>query len=305
VPPHDPGNPLGAFLRASRDRVTPEQVGLRSYDDQRRVSGLRREEVALLAGVSPSYYARLEQGHARHASGQVLDAVASALGLTAAERAHLHSLAEGGARRPARRRPVAERPDPALLELLAALDGVPAVVLGRRSDVLAWNPLGRVLIASHLDEAAPLEPETRPNMASLVFLDDETRALYTDWEAKARAVVGNLRLTVGRHPDDPGLAALVGRLSVASPEFAALWADQRVQPCATAVYALHHPVVGDLVVTQQTLRAVDAPDQTLVTHTAPAGSPSAEALALLAHVPELWAGAGRPGPVSTPSPSRP
>jgi transcriptional regulator with XRE-family HTH domain len=301
MPPHDPGSsPLGAFLRASRDRVTPEQVGLRSYDDQRRVAGLRREEVAMLAGVSPSYYARLEQGHARHASAQVLDSVASALRLNPAERAHLHSLAGAGPRRPARRRPATERADPALLELLTSLGGVPALVLGRRSDVLAWNPLGHALLASHLDDAAPLEPSTRPNMASLVFGDDETRTLYADWEAKARAVVGNLRLTAGRHPEDAALAGLVESLRATSPEFADLWADQRVQPCATAVYALHHPLVGDLVVTQQTLRAVDAPGQTLVTHTVPVGSRSAEALMLLAHVPEL-----RPRPtraVSTPSP---
>ncbi|MGC5165320.1 helix-turn-helix transcriptional regulator [Luteimicrobium sp. DT211] len=300
--PHESAGPLGAFLRACRDRVTPEELGLRSYGDRRRVSGLRREELALLAGVSPSYYARLEQGHARHASPQVLDAVASALRLTGAERAHLRSLAEGGQRRPARRRPVAERADPALLELLGSLGGIPAVVVGRRSDVLAWNPLGHALLAPHLDEDAPLDRATRPSLASMVFLDEPTRALYVDWPAKARAVVGNLRLTVGLHPEDPELASLVGSLSMASPEFAALWADQRVQPCATAVYALHHPLVGDLVVTQQTLRAVDAPDQTLVTHTAPSGSPSAGALTLLAHVPELRAAPGSTGAVSTPSP---
>ena len=302
MPPHPSDNALGEFLRASRGRLTPERAGLRSYDDHRRVAGLRREEVSLLAGVSPSYYARLEQGHARRASPQVLDAVASALRLSVAEREHLRSLAEGGLRRRGRHRPLVERPDPAALELLAALHGVPAIVMGRRSEVLAWNPLGHALLAPQLDERAPWEPSTRPSMAALVFLDPATRSLYLDWQAKARAVVGNLRLTVGRHPEDTALADLVDSLRAASPEFADLWADQRVQPCATAVYELRHPMVGDLAVTQQTLRLVDASDQVLVTHTAPAGSRSAEALSLLAHVPELRGVGPAARAVSTPSP---
>lgn len=121
-------------------------------------------------------------------------------------------------------------------------------------------------------------------MAALVFTDADTRALYADWLAKARAVVGNLRLTAGRHPDDALLASLIGSLSMASGTFGSLWGDQRVQACASAVYALHHPLVGALDVTQQTLRSIDTPDQTLITHTAPADSPSREALALLAQI---------------------
>jgi transcriptional regulator with XRE-family HTH domain len=279
-------SPLGDFLQAGRARITPERAGLTLYGDHRRVTGLRREEVALLAGVSSSYYTRLEQGQSRNASPQVLDAIASALQLDDTERAHLHSLARASGRRTAPVRPPTERADPALLELLESMGGVPALVLGRRSDVLAWNGLGHALLAPHLDAESPAHRATRPNMARLVFLDGETRALYRDWPAKCRAVVGNLRLTVGQHPDDPLLAGLIGSLSMASPEFARLWADQRVRPCATAVYELRHPQLGELAVTQQTLRAVESPDQVLVTHTAPAGSASAQALTLLAHVAE-------------------
>lgn len=276
---------LGAFLQASRARVSPESAGLTLYGDRRRVAGLRREELAMLAGVSSSYYTRLEQGQSRNASPQVLDALASALRLDDAERLHLRRLAEHGGRRARPRRPAAEVADPALMELLTALAGVPALVLGRRSDVLAWNPLGHALLAGHLDADAPTRPDdTRPNMATMVFLDDHTRELYADWWAKSRAIVGNLRLVAGQHPEDPVLAALVGSLSMQSPDFASLWADHRVQACATAVYTLHHPLVGDVTVTQQTLRSVDHPDQALVTHTAPAGSPSTEALSLLAHM---------------------
>ena len=275
---------LGEFLQASRARITPAEAGLTLYGDRRRVTGLRREELAMLAGVSSSYYTRLEQGQSRNASPQVLDAIAAALHLNDAERVHLRDLAGSGGRRIRPRQPPVERADPALLELLASLGDVPSLILGRSSSVLAWNPLGHALLASHLDAASPHSPATRPNMAELVFLDSETRSLYTDWRAKSLAVVGNLRLVAGKHPDDSVLALLIGSLVVASPEFATLWADQRVRPCATAVYELQHPLVGKLSLTQQTLRSIDHPDQTLVTHTTPAGSPSAEALTLLAQL---------------------
>ncbi|CAN5201363.1 helix-turn-helix transcriptional regulator [soil metagenome] len=278
-----PGS-LGAFLQASRARITPEEAGLTLYGDRRRVPGLRREELAMLAGVSVSYLTRLEQGQSRGASLPVLDALASALHLNESERQHVRRLAEHLVRRPAPRRPTPEVADPALAELLGSVGDVPTLVLGRRSDVLAWNPLGHALLCGHLNADAPATAATRPNMAAQVFLDANTRELYTDWRAKCRAVVGNLRLVVGQHPDDPVLASLIGSLSIASAEFASLWADHRVQACATAVYTLHHPLVGDVAVTQQTLRSIDRPDQTLVTHTAPAASPSAEALTLLAQI---------------------
>lgn len=279
---HDPGE-LGAFLKACRARVQPEDLGLTSYGGVRRVPGLRREELAQLAGISPSYYARLEQGQSRHASPEVLDAIAAALALTVPERQHLRALAAAAGRRRAVRPQAVEHADPALLELLEAMPHVPALILGRRGDVLAWNPMGHALLAANQDQDAPAVPGRRVNMTELVFLDPDTRELYADWDRKARAVVGNLRLVAGAHPEDPALAALIGKLTMASPEFSALWTDHRVQACATARYDLRHPRVGALTVTQQTLRSIDRPDQTLVTCTAPAGSPSAEALTLLAH----------------------
>jgi transcriptional regulator with XRE-family HTH domain len=275
---------LAAFLQASRARISPEDAGLRGYGERRRVAGLRREEVAMLAGVSVSYYTRLEQGQSSHASPQVIDALASALRLDAAEQAHLKTLAAQSGRHKPAKRPAPERPDAALLELLASLGDVPALVLGRRSDVLAWNRMGHALVASHLDPGSPSSPSTRPNMAGMVFLDEHTRALYADWRAKSRAVVGNLRLVVGDNPDDPILASLIGSLTMASTEFATLWADVRVQACATAVYEFDHPLVGTFSVTQQTLRSIDHPDQTLVTHTAGHDSDAAVALRLLAQL---------------------
>jgi transcriptional regulator with XRE-family HTH domain len=281
---HDVPGELGAFLKACRARVSPEDVGLAPYGNRRRVSGLRREELAMLAGVSPSYYARLEQGQSRHASPQVLEAIAAALGLAAEEREHVHALAAAPGRIRTTRTPVVEHADPALLELLRTMRQVPALILGRRSEVLAWNAMGHALLAGHLDQESPAVPGRRPNMAEAVFLDPHTRELYVEWDRKARAVVGNLRLTAGAHPDDPALAKLIGRLTMASTDFHALWADQRVQACATAEYELHHPQIGRLTVTQQTLRALQQPDQTLITHTAAPESASAHALAMLAQL---------------------
>ncbi|MFJ8934803.1 helix-turn-helix domain-containing protein [Streptomyces sp. NPDC102365] len=274
---------LAEFLQARRSRLRPEDVGLRTYGERRRVPGLRREELAMLAGISAPYYTRLEQGQSRNASREVLDAVANALRLDDSERAHLHTLAGAPRRRGPGARPRPERVTPATSALLAALDGTPAVVLGRRSDVLAWNRPGHGLFAGHLDPDSPNDPGRRPNMAGLVFLDAHTRDLYADWPAKARAVVGSLRLTAGRYPDDPLLAALVGELTMRSREFATLWADHRVLACDVADYEMRHPLVGTVTVTQQTLQSPQGDGPTLVVATADPGSPSAAALALLAH----------------------
>ncbi|MER0444367.1 helix-turn-helix transcriptional regulator [Streptomyces sp. Edi4] len=276
--------PLGAFLQARRARLRPEDVGLRDLGPRRRVSGLRREEVAQLAGVSVSYYARLEQGQSRGASGEVLDAIARALLLDPHEREHLERLAGAARHVPRPRRPRPETLTDATRDLLRAVGGVPAMVLGRRTDVLAWNPLGHALLAGHLDFLDPDDPEDpvrRTNMSRMLFLDPHCRELYANWKRKARAVVGNLRVAVGRHPEDPLLAELIGELTLKSPEFAALWADHRVAPCDAASYELRHPVVGTVTVTQQTLSIARSPEQVLIVCTAPAGSPSERALALL------------------------
>lgn len=273
---------LADFLQARRAQLQPDEVGLRTYGERRRVPGLRREELALLAGISAPYYTRLEQGQSHNASPEVLDALAGALRLDAPERAHLHALARAprGARTAAR--PRAERVTEATRALLAALDSAPAIVLGRRSDVLAWNRQGHALFAGHLDPGSPEDPGRRPNMARMVFLDAHTRELYTDWPAKAGAVVGNLRLTAGRYPDDPQLAGLIGELVMNSPEFATMWADHRILACGTADYGMRHPLVGALTVTQQTLQSPEGDGPALVVATATPGSPSATALTLLA-----------------------
>jgi transcriptional regulator with XRE-family HTH domain len=274
---------LADFLQARRGGLRPEDVGLRTYGERRRVPGLRREELAMLAGISAPYYTRLEQGQSRNASREVLDAIASALRLDESERVHLHALASAPRRGRPASRPRAERITPATSALLAAIEDTPAIVIGRRSDVIAWNRQGHALFAGHLDPDSPNTTCRRPNMARLVFLDPHTRDLYTDWPAKARAVVGNLRLTAGRYPDDPLLAGLIGELTMRSPKFATMWADHRILACDVADYEMRHPLVGTLTVTQQTLQSPRGNGPALVVATADPGSPSATALTLLAH----------------------
>ncbi|MFJ7996840.1 helix-turn-helix domain-containing protein [Streptomyces sp. NPDC096310] len=270
---------LGEFLQARRSRLRPEDVGVPTYGERRRVPGLRREELALLAGVSASYYARLEQGHSMNASPDVLDAIARALCLDEAERLHLYDLARTAKRRGRGRRPAPERVTEAAGQLLDSLPDVPALVLGRRNDVLAWNRLGHALFAGHLDPDAPDRAGERPNMVRMVFLDAHTRDLYADWPAKARSVVGNLRLVAGQYPDDTALHALVGELSSKSEDFASMWADHRVKACNVAVHEMRHPLVGTLTVTQQTLG--HGPGRSVVLATTDSGSPSRTALTLL------------------------
>jgi transcriptional regulator with XRE-family HTH domain len=271
---------LGEFLRARRSLLRPEDVGLPALHERRRVAGLRREELAQLAGVSVSYYTRLEQGQSVNASDAILDALARALRLDEHEREHLRELA---AQRPrAQRRPPPERLDPLARDLLRSLGEVPALVLGRRSDVLAWNPLGHALMAGHVDPTAPERPADRPNTARMLFLDPHTRELYADWPRKARAVVGNLRAVAGRHPEDALLASLVGELTMKSPEFVALWGDHRVKPCEADSYDLRHPLVGALTVAQQILTPARLPEQTVVVVTTAEGSASENTIKLLA-----------------------
>ncbi|MEV4517576.1 helix-turn-helix transcriptional regulator [Dactylosporangium sp. NPDC049525] len=281
---------LGEFLQTRRSQLRPQDAGVVTYGERRRVPGLRREELALLAGVSASYYSRLEQGHSTNASVEVLDAIAGALRLDDAERRHLHELAAGTRQRTRPRRPAPEVVTAETRQLVAALGDVPAVLLGRRSDVLAWNRTGHALFAGHLDPAAPDRPRGRPNMARLVFLDAHTADLYADWPRKARAVVATLRMVSGRHPDDPLLAALIGELSVASKDFATMWADHRVKAGGAAAYEMRHPLVGAVTVTQQTLRTEQ--DQHLVVATTEPGSASQAALTLLAHSTATGASAG-------------
>jgi transcriptional regulator with XRE-family HTH domain len=282
----DARSSLGEFLQARRARLSPDDVGLPRYGDRRRVPGLRREELAMLAGVSAGYYTRLEQGQSLNASAEVLDAIARAMRLTPAERDHLHVLSGTAGTRVTMRDP-AEQVPAELGALLAAMAQVPALVVGRRNDVLAWNRAGHALLAGHVEfgaaDSGAVGSGAGANLSRLVFLDAHTRALYREWPRKARAAVGNLRVMTARDPGDAGLAALVGELAIASPEFARMWAEHGVEPCASEAYELDHPVVGRLTVTQQTLRIPQEPGQSLITITAEPGSPSAAALTMLQH----------------------
>jgi transcriptional regulator with XRE-family HTH domain len=289
--PLDPRAELSEFLRTRRARLQPEDVGLPYFGARRRVPGLRREELAQLAGVSAAYYTRLEQGNAHNVSAAVLEAIADALRLDRAEREHLEHLAKPAPRRGRTATVRPERVRPQLQHLLDAMDSVPAYVLGRRCDILAWNRMAGAL----LGDFASLPPEQR-NIAWLVFMDPASHDLYLDWESKARDVVAGLRMHAGRSPDDPRLAALIGELSVKSPAFRQWWAAHDVRGTGPCTKELHHPVVGRLSLVNESMVLPADGGQMLVTYAAEPGSPSAEALRLLAS----WS-ATTTGPAAAPT----
>ncbi|MGW3498789.1 helix-turn-helix transcriptional regulator [Streptomyces sp. NPDC001020] len=273
---------LGAYLKTRRSRVTPADVGLRTYGTARRVPGLRREELAQLAGVSVGYYTRLEQGQAGTASRQVLKALAEVLRLDPAETAHLHNLSRQSS--PSRLvRPRPERPHQRVLSLLASLgDSTPAVVLGRRGDVLAWNRTGHALVAEHIDFTAPYDPARRPSIPRMFFLDPLTQDLHRNWDELARIHVAYLRLTAGRYPTDARLAELIGELAMHSGDFASLWARGDVADCTAGTMPLQHPTVGDVDIDYQVWLQPDSPDHRLEVYT-PNDTASADALRLLSN----------------------
>ncbi len=275
---------LGEFLAAHRARLAPEAAGVSYPGSRRRVPGLRREELAMLAGVSASYYTRLEQGQAAHASRQVIDAISRALRLSETEREHLHMLAVQGEERPATVEPDAESIGTGLLELLDNMGDTPAIVFGRRRDILGWNRMGHALLAGHLDRDSVDDPASRPNATELVFLDSHTRELYVDWNDKALASVGHLRMLAAQFPTDAKLLELIGRLTVASADFATMWASNRIRTSKSVTYRMQHPLVGLLTLNQQLLTSAHAPGQTLVVCTTPSGASSSEALRLLAQL---------------------
>ena len=275
------GAALGEFLRSRRARLSPQEAGIVSYG-ARRVPGLRREELAQLAGISATYYTRLEQGHSVNASDSVLDAIARALGLDDDERTHLHDLAKpagAGRRRPA-------RPDTArasTVRLIEAMTDIPAVILGRRTEVLAWNRLGHALLGGHYDFTAPGRPADRPDLARMLFLDPHTRELYARWEEEASRAVASLRLVAGRYRDDRALADLVGELTLKSDDFARLWARHPVHSCQSGRKWFRHPEVGDLDLEFEVLHLPDDTGHRIQTYTALPGTASDAALRLLAH----------------------
>jgi transcriptional regulator with XRE-family HTH domain len=267
----DEGQELGRFLAAERAQIRPDDVGMPG-GGRRRVPGLRREEVAMLAGVSPAYYTRLEQGDAGRVSDEVVGALSQALHLTPAEAEHLFRLVNPRAE--ARRNTcsnAAVRPE--LQSLLDALGEVPAMIVGRRSDILAWNTLGS-LVFGDLERL----PRSERNWARLVFLHPEYRNLFIDWHQKAADVVGQLRVDAGFHPTDPHLAALVGELAVKSPTFARLWARHEIRERCHSIQQLDHPEVGQLELQVESFRVAGEEDKSLVTYRATPGSPTHAAL---------------------------
>ncbi|MEV7128390.1 helix-turn-helix transcriptional regulator [Streptomyces sp. NPDC093260] len=269
---------LSEFLRTRRARLKPEDVGIATIGRHRRVPGLRREELAQLAGVSVAYYTRLEQGNGRNVSAEVLDAIARALRLSETEHAHLTHLAKPRQQRRRYRAPKRQQARVALQQLVDSMEGVPAYIGGARSDILAWNRMAAALFG---DWGAMSAHER--NWARLTFLHPDYRELFRDWEQKASDMVSYLRLYAGQHPDDPELSALVGELSVKSEEFRKLWATHDVKEKGHGVKRMRHPLVGELALAYETLHLPDDDGQFLCVYHAEPGSTSAEALRLLAN----------------------
>ena len=275
----DPKTEIREFLASRRAKISPQQAGLADYGGARRVPGLRREEVAMLAGVSVDYYVRLERGNLAGASEAVLESIARALQLDEAERGHLFALARAASTSGARRRgrPAPARVRPGVQRLLDAVTDAPAWVRNGHMDFLAANRLGRALYSELL--ASPVRPV---NSARFLFLDRRSREFYVDWEKGADDIVAILRAEAGRTPYDPALTELVGELSTRSEAFATRWAAHNVRYHRTGVKRLHHPVVGDLELDYEALDLPGDPGLRMFVYTAAPGSPSADALALLA-----------------------
>lgn len=281
---------LADFLRRARSQSDPSRAGLPADDRVRRVPGLRREEVALLAGVSTDYYARLEQGRRIIPSPSVVAAIGRALDLDAAGRAHLADLIGAGvAASPAQARPV-QRVRPGLYQLIDALAAVPVLVLGRRSDVLAQNRLAAALFTDF-----QRMPARERNYARWMLLDPEARALFVDWEEQARAAVESLRLDAGNDPEDRATRELVAELRERSPEFGHWWEEHRVYQRTHGSKRLRHPLVGDLTVDYETLQAPGDAATTLFLYSTEPHSPSERSLAMLASWSLTGAAAPQPG----------
>ncbi|MFC5657064.1 helix-turn-helix transcriptional regulator [Streptomyces nogalater] len=266
---------LGAFLKARRAQLTPHECGLPDAGSGRRVAGLRREEVARLAAISVDYYTRLEQGRVR-ASAPVLATLTRALRLDEDQQSYLYELAGRSDDRPRRRRP-AQRLRPAMGRLLDQLAHTPALVLGKRLDILAWNPAA---VALYTDFSAV--PPDRRNYVYLLFSDPDVRGMHRDWEHDARDAVAALRMEAAADPDDPRLARLVGELIIQDPDFGTWWEEHRVVTAAYGTKQYRHPLVGDLTLDCDTWASPDGSGQRLMVLTAEPGSPSHEALRILA-----------------------
>lgn len=271
-------NGIREFLVSRRAKLSPERAGLSVYGGNRRVPGLRREEVAMLAGVSVDYYNRLERGNLGGVSQTVLDAIARALQLDEAEHAHLLDMARAASEAPSkRRRATPQRIRPSVQRLLDAMTDAPAWVRNARHDLLAVNRLGRALYAPMLDD-----PERPANTARFVFLNPRSQEFFQDWERVAADVVAMLRSEAGSNPYDRDLSNLIGELSTRSETFRTRWAAHDVHFHRAGTKRLRHPVVGELELTYEAMGLTSDPGLTFIAYTAEPGTASADALRLLA-----------------------
>jgi transcriptional regulator with XRE-family HTH domain len=267
------------FLASRRAKITPQQAGLPAYGGNRRVPGLRREEVALLAGVSIDYYVRLERGHLASASEEVLDAVAKALQLDDAERAHLYDLARAAAKRPARRRGRARGPlADSVLRILNSMTDSPAFIRNGRLDILAVNDLGRALYSPLFTDGAALPV----NIARFQFLDPRGRDFFPDWDESVNTTVSLLRTEAGRAPHDGELTGLVGELVTRSDEFRATWAKHNVRLHHTGRKSFRHPAVGVVTLDFDAMELPAQPGLTLTAYSAAPHTPEHVSFQLLA-----------------------
>ncbi|MET7543944.1 helix-turn-helix transcriptional regulator [Streptomyces sp. NPDC005507] len=267
---------VSAFLTSRRARITPEQAGLPSYG-KRRVPGLRRGEVAQLAGMSVEYYTRLERGNLSGVSESVLDALCDALRLDDTERDHLHALARAANTGPARvrHRPKRTAVRSSVLRIIEGLHDQPAYVRNNRLDILAANPLARAL-------HAPVFESESPNTCRFVFLDPRAPSLYLDWERVARNGVGVLRVEAAKYPYDRELRSLIGELSMRSDAFRRMWGEQDVHTYTKGAKRFLHPAVGELALTHETLALPGDDELSIAIYNAEPGTPAADALKLLA-----------------------
>ncbi len=270
------GNGLGAFLRVRRSELSPSDVDLPEGGTQRRVAGLRREEVAQLAAISTDYYTRLEQGRIQP-SAPVLAALARVLLLDDDQRTYLYELAGANPASAKSRRRAPQKIRPHMQRVLDHIGDTPAIVMTPTHDILAWNPLAAALMVDFGEI-----PERERNFMRLLFTDPRMRSLYPDWEGLARSVVSYIRMEAARKPEDPRLAELVGDLSIRDAHFRQWWAGTHVAVKRRGTRTYNHPVVGEITLEWDALTSDADPDQQLIVFTAEPGSRSEEALRELA-----------------------
>lgn len=283
----DNRNEIREFLASRRAKVTPEQVGLPDFGGIRRVPGLRREEVSLLAGMSVEYYTRVERGNVAGVSDSVLEAISQALKLNEAEHDHLFNLVRACGPAARKRRQPAKSVHASVQRILDSMVGIPAFVQNGRLDIIAINPLGRALYSAAYDD--PVRPV---NLARFAFLSNRSGAVYADTDSAAKTAVALLQAEAGRNPFDKDLTALIGELSTRSEEFRTRWAQHNVRLHRKGIKTFRHPAIGELELNFDAMELSAAPGLTMVTYSAEPGSPSDDGLRLLAS----WAATNEESP---------